>query len=100
MEVFEIRSPISELNSLRSKLETLKSDLLADETSESIEFYCHAELTTDWCIHLRYTCDPPGKIGSSLGLRILSSLQELGSVYHSIWRELRSCDTPNKSKSP
>ena len=95
LEVFEIRSPLSERAAIESKLEVLKCDLLDDDSTESIEFYCHAELPTDWCIQLRYTCDSPGTTGSALGLRILTSLQELGSVYHSIWRELRSSEAPD-----
>jgi hypothetical protein len=91
LEVFEIRSSTSERAIIESKLEALTCEIGNEESIESIKFYRHAEFLTDWSIHLCYTCDSPVTTDDALGLRILSSLQELGSVYHSIWRELRSC---------
>jgi hypothetical protein len=96
LEVFEIRSPLSERDAIESKLEALKRNLLDDETIGLVEFYCHADLPTDWCIHLRYTSDSQVTPDSALGLRILPFLQELGSVYHSTWRELRRSDVKDK----
>ena len=96
MEVFEIRSPLSERDAIESKLETLRRNLLDDGSAETVEFYCHADLPTDWCIQLRYTSDLQVPPGSALGLRILPFLQELGSVYHSTWRELRRSDVQAK----
>jgi hypothetical protein len=92
LEVFEIRSSISNKAAIESKLETLKRNLHDDGSIESVEFYCHADVPTDWCIHLHYTSDSQVATGNALGLHILSILQELGSVYHSIWGELRSTD--------
>jgi hypothetical protein len=96
LEVFEIRSPVSERDAIESKLEALKRNLLDDGSAELVEFYCHTNLPTDWCIHLRYTSDSQVTPDSVLGLRILPFLQELGSVYHSTWRELRSSDVKDE----
>jgi hypothetical protein len=96
LEVFEIRSPLSERDAIESKLEALKRNLLDDGSAELVEFYCHTNLPTDWCIHLRYTSDSRVTPDSVLGLRILPFLQELGSVYHSTWRELRRSDVKDE----
>ena len=100
LEVFEMRSPIGERAAIESKLETLKRTQLEEDSPETVEFYCHADLPTDWCIHLRYTSDSQATTGNTLGLRILSFLQELGSVYHSVWRELRSSDVNDAVEPP
>jgi len=50
----------------------------------SLQIFCHTKYETDLCLHLHWA-KPLSVQGSTLALQILSGIQELGSVKHTVW---------------
>ncbi|MBT4089214.1 MAG: hypothetical protein HOE30_12045, partial [Deltaproteobacteria bacterium] len=71
----------------------------SDREGEKIvkRMFFHQKIESDYCIILDCVSDAPAAPSSSLGLRLASSLRELGSVNHTIWVETNTMTiTDNK----
>jgi hypothetical protein len=89
VEIIDVRSLSHEEALLEPELPALLSELAAEREPERIEMYRHAELRTDWSIHIHYTSDSQEPVKSLLGLRLVALMREFGFVHHGIWREAR-----------
>jgi hypothetical protein len=75
----------------------LLEELAEEREILSITIYRHEELETDWSIHLQFVSDSDRAGRSQTGIRLASLLKEYGIVHHSIWREIRSCKSPDRA---
>jgi hypothetical protein len=52
-----------------------------------MKIYHHAALESDLSVHLHWESEKPEKNGSSLGIRLVQALKEVGLIDHSTWIE-------------
>jgi hypothetical protein len=52
-----------------------------------MRIYRHADLETDFSLHLYWESEQPEQTGSTLGIRLAHALKEFGLIDHSIWIE-------------
>ena len=71
-------------STITSQIDAIRDALEADIGSGSAHFYRHHEIPTDWSIHIHHRGSPPRPLGE----RLLACLQEFGSVYHGVWKQV------------
>lgn len=92
LEVIEFRTVYKDWNELRSQLENLITDIRKGYKFQNIRIYRHLLVDTDFIINLYHDTERINNEGSSLGLRIASSLKEFGLVNHKVLIELSNED--------
>jgi hypothetical protein len=98
IEIIDIRSLRFPQALLELDLQALMAELATEKQVTRVEIYWHGELETDYSVHIHYRSDSDRVGRSQFGLHIVSLLKEFGLVHHSIWREMRSCESPEKDK--
>ena len=93
IEIIEIRSLSRKNALLELDLTALIAELKGNEKPCRIGILRHGELETDWSIHLYYASDSSQANRSLFGARFASLLKEFGLVHHSVWKEVRSCES-------
>lgn len=93
IEIIEIRSLSIKKALLEMNLKAVMADSEAEKKPHQIEIYRHGELESDWSIHLHYLSDSNQAGKSLFGVRFASLMKEFGFVHHSIWQEMRSCES-------
>ncbi len=88
VEIIELRSIDSDLESLESKLKKIINEV-EDEIKNQAKAYSRVQIDTDFSIHLYHDSKKVENSGSELGLRLASALKDFGLVNHSIWIEMR-----------
>jgi hypothetical protein len=86
LEIIELRTAGQGRVKVERVLEELIDGLKANTEREHIQVYKSLVVETDYCIHLQVLSDNASGKGSPLGLRIASTLNEYGLIYHNIWR--------------
>ena len=87
LEIIELRSVDRDrvLNEL--DLMSLVAELEQGSWPKEIKIYVHGTVETDMSVNLIYDSESVDTRGSSLGLRLVSTLREFGLVNHSVWVE-------------
>ena len=88
LEMIELRSVECHRELLESQLQQLMHDMNKETDAQAIKIYRRIMLETDLSIHLFHNSKNVERNGSSLGLRLASSLKEFGVVNHSVWTEM------------
>jgi hypothetical protein len=88
LEILEIRFPLDSLPLVESYMTSIRAELAKDGSYDAVSIYRQAEVSTDWCIHIHHTKKRVPAGGSEIGRQLLSSLGEVGTVYHAVWRHL------------
>jgi len=68
-------------------VEEIRASVETEAGLASVTVFRHATVTHDLGIHLRFVDEAPEDQLSALGLRLASSLRELGMVEHTLWIE-------------
>jgi hypothetical protein len=85
LEIIKLRS-VGDSSGILNKL-ILSIDPMNQHGLVAIEWYRHVLLESDLSLHLHWDSEGPEKQGSTLGLRLVQVLKDLGLVDHSIWIE-------------
>ena len=87
LEIIELRSVNRDriLNELG--LMNLIAELDLGSRPHEIKMYVHGTIETDMSVNLIYDSENVDTRGSSLGLRLVSTLKKFGLVNHSVWVE-------------
>jgi hypothetical protein len=88
IDIYELRSPISDRENVVSSLVALKKSLISEQEVHSVEVFANARLETDWYMQVRFVNDSEETSISVLDVQIDFYLQELGAVYHITWRKV------------
>lgn len=89
LEMIELRSVENHRELLESQLQQLMHDVNREADAKDIKAYHRIMLDTDVSIHLVHESPHAEQNGSSLGVRLASSLREFGLVNHSVWVEMQ-----------
>ena len=97
LEIIELRSVDRDrvLNEL--DLMSLVAEADPGLKPQELKMYVHGTVETDMSINLIHDSESVETRGSSLGLRLVSTLREFGLVNHSVWVE-RSKHTDQKER--
>ncbi len=87
LERIDLRSGRENKNELLDQLEELVLDVSKKTDSGKIKIYTHANIGTDYSVHLHRLISDEDHLESELGLRLATTLKEFGLVNHSIWVE-------------
>lgn len=93
IEIISVRSSGREANILEQDLLLLMEQVNQVEHGK-MKIYRQHDLTSDISIHLHHGSELKLD-GSTLGLRLVSSLQEHGIVNHTIWQNILPIDEDN-----
>ena len=88
LEVIELRTVGSNREMLESHLQKLMHQRDEEANTQAIKVYSRVMVASDLSIHLAHDSRNAEPSGSSLGLRLASSLKEFGLVNHSVWIEM------------
>lgn len=93
VEVIDVCSLSHEEALLNLDLPALLKESAAGREPRRIDVYRHADLGTDWSVRLHYTSNSHEPTKSPVGILLAALLREFGFVHHSIWKEVRTCDS-------
>jgi len=83
-----VRSAGGNAKILAKTLQDLMADVAERDGSDNIRIFYRENIETDICIVLFPSEEKVKTGGSSLGIRIVASLKEVGLVHHTIWNEM------------
>lgn len=86
LEIIELRSSGNQVL-LESNLKRLINEVSQGVKDQSIKIYNRVSIDTDFSIHICNESKEADIRGSSLGLRLASTLKEFGLINHSVWVE-------------
>ena len=86
-EVIMVRSTGSNAKLLAKTVQDLMADVARSAGDDDIRAFHRENIETDICIVLFHKKKKSRTGGSPLGLRFAAELKELGSIYHTVWRE-------------
>lgn len=87
LEIIELRSVEINRNVLEKELKGLVTDLIKVEEVQNVKIYSRLRIDTYFSVHLFHDSEEIDVSGSSLGLRLASTLKDFGLVNHTIWAE-------------
>ena len=90
LETIELRSVECHRELLESQLQQLLLDVNKETEAQAIAIYHRVMIDSDVSIHLFHDSTHVERGGSSLGVRLVSSLKEFGLVNHRVWIEMYS----------
>ena len=90
LEIIELRTVDCNRELLEAQLQKLMNEMKKEAEVQAAKVYTRVMLNTDFSIHLVHDSNEMEGNGSTLGLRLISSLKEFGLVNHSVWVELQS----------
>ena len=90
LEIISLRCPGNigtQVSELLRELHESGSGIDTTKRLAEIKVYHHSTVETDLSIHIHWESESSGQNKSPLGLRIYSSLRNLGLSNHSVWVE-------------
>ena len=82
-----VRSAGGNAKILAKTLQELMADVARSAGNDDIRVFHRENIETDICIVLFHNEKKSKTGGSPIGLRLAAVLEELGLVYHTVWRE-------------
>ncbi len=87
IEIIELQSVSGNQVLLETNLKNLINEIGQKIENQSIKIYNHISIETNFSIYICNESINADINGSSLGLRLASTLKEFGLVNHSVWIE-------------
>ena len=87
IEIIELRSAGNTRKQLEAHLQEFMDQVEKKSEKQKVKLYTRMMIDTDVSIHLFHDSSKVKNRGSSLGIRLVSTLKSYGLVNHTIWIE-------------
>ena len=87
LEIIELRSANNTRKQMEAHLQEFVEQVEKKKEKLTVKLYIRMRIDTDVSIHLFHNSSNVKSRGSSLGIRLVSSLKSYGLVNHTVWVE-------------